>query len=86
MRLRLPPLFWNDHANRDLPCGEVVHKASRYVEIEADDTTIDEIRSDASYYADPSGGPDSYEGRAALMASARATIRAIDKARAKGAS
>lgn len=76
MRLRLPPAFYDDHVSRYLPAGTEVRRTKRYVEVEASDEDAAEIYSDASYYADPSGGPDWAEG-VGIRASALATVKAM---------
>jgi hypothetical protein len=76
VRLRLPPAFYDDHVSRDLPSGVEIRRTSRYVEIEAEDDDLAEIYSDASYYADPVGGPNWPEG-VGIRASARATVKAM---------
>lgn len=80
----LPAKFWNDHADRELPAGELVREAGSRVLVKVTCDELSEIRSDASYYADPAG-PDDYEGRAAMVRSAKATVRAIDAACSGGA-
>lgn len=78
MRLILPAVFYFDHADRGLPAGRVIRRTKRYVEIHAGAATVAEILSDARYYADPTGAPDWAEG-AGIRASARATVRAIER-------
>jgi hypothetical protein len=74
--LWLPAKFWNDHADRELPSGELLCESGNRVRIRATDAELAEILNDAEYYAD-AAGPDEYEGRAALVRSAKATIRRI---------
>ena len=73
--IKLPPKFWLDHAERDLPTPEDVGNAKSYVLVRADDPALPELLNDAEFYADPFG-PDA-EWLGGLKASARATIRAI---------
>lgn len=73
--IRLPPSFYQDHDERDLPTPEDVGKAKSYVLVRADDPALPELLNDAEHYAHP-WGPDA-EGLSGLKASARATVRAI---------
>lgn len=77
----LPAIFWNDHDERALPAGEFLHYSGRRVLIRATDAVLDEIRSDADYYSGP-GGPDWEEGDS-IRRSAAATVKAIDRYRAR---
>jgi hypothetical protein len=73
--IKLPPSFYEDHLERDLPTPEDVGNAKSYVVIRADDPALPELLDDAEHYAHP-WGPDA-EGLSGLKASARATVRAI---------
>jgi hypothetical protein len=73
--IKLPPAFYQDHSERDLPTPEDVGNAKSYVLVRADDPALPELLNDAEYYADP-WGPDA-DWLGGLKASARATIRAI---------
>lgn len=73
-RVKLPRFFYGDHENRGLPSGRVVSKAARYVTVDLDQEAADDLRGDAAHYA----GERDYDP--ALRASARAVIRALDRA------
>lgn len=73
--IKLPPAFYEDHDERDLPTPEDIGKAKSYVLVRADDPALGELLDDAEHYAHP-WGPDA-EGLSGLKASARATVRAI---------
>lgn len=74
---RLPPRFYDDHVDRDLPAGVELSRTKTHVVVEMDDYVAEEILDDARYYSEPYG-PDVDFG---LKASARATAKAIIKAR-----
>lgn len=73
--IKLPPAFYQDHSERDLPTPEDIGNAKSYVLVRADDPALPELLNDAEFCADP-WGPDA-EWLGGLKASARATIRAI---------
>lgn len=75
--LRLPRKFYEDHADRGLPAGEVVEWKTRAVYIKAAKEEILEILSDAAHYehAVEMMGPE-YRG---LQDSASRTIGAIHR-------
>jgi hypothetical protein len=73
--IKLPPAFYQDHDERDLPTPEGIGKAKSYVLVRADDPALPELLNDAEFYAHPYG-PDA-EGLSGLKASAKATVRAI---------
>lgn len=72
----LPAKFWNDHADRELPAGVLIKTRGNRVQVNCTHDELAEILNDAEYYSDPAG-PDDYEGRAAMVRSAKATVRAI---------
>lgn len=76
-RVKVPPTFYLDHVSRDLPSGQIIKITKSYVEVEVTPEELAEILSDARHYA------DKYNGYAAdypgLVASAKATIRAIER-------
>lgn len=74
----LPATFWHDHADRELPAGVLIKERGRRVQVNCTRAELDEIRSDAAYYSDKSGGPDWEEG-GPIRRSAAATVRAIDR-------
>jgi hypothetical protein len=73
--IKLPPAFYDDHDERDLPTPEDVGNAKSYVLVRADDPALRELLDDAEHYAHPYG-PDG-EGLGGLRSSAKATVRAI---------
>ncbi|WP_224962601.1 hypothetical protein [Geomonas subterranea] len=78
MRIKLPARFFFDHMERDLPPGTIVHAGKALVDVEVTPTELEEIESDALYYADrdgPDGQPDG------LKESAKRTLRRIEKFR-----
>lgn len=75
--LRLPPRFYADHVSRDLPAGTVVRRTKTGVYVELTEDEVAEIRSDADYYATAGDAFDT--DLRGLVASAKATVRAIDK-------
>jgi hypothetical protein len=75
--VRLPAYFYTDHLDRLLPTPSEVKSTKRNVWISLNDPCTAELLSDAEYYAGP-GGPDNCSK--GLIASARATMRAIHAA------
>ena len=79
--VRVPTRFFIDHKERDLPTPEVVKETKNHYWIRFDDPNIDELGSDAFFYAFPhidgAGPGQSYWG---LTCSARATVKALAKA------
>lgn len=88
--IRLPSMFWNDHADRALPTPEAVPPSNkRALWVRRDDPALPELLSDARYYADPYGpdgfacGSDDREGQLwgmRLKRSAKLTAEAIEAA------
>lgn len=76
--LWLPEMFWDDHAERDLPAGSLLARRGRRVLVSCTDEELAEIRSDAAHYAH-ANGPSDFDGAGALKRSAAATVRAIDR-------
>lgn len=78
MRLTLPRLFWEDHYER---CAdhdgerEVFVTRRRTVVVDLDRTALNDLRSDAWFYSDPTGLVDGMER---LVRSARATVMALE--------
>ena len=73
----LPAKFFDDHDERELPTPRVLRRTARTVTIAANDPNLVELLNDAEHYADvdgPCAGQREYRG---LVASARATVRAI---------
>jgi len=78
--VRLPPAFWFDHRDRDLPSGRIVKQAKRYIDVEVTPAELAEILSDARFYATSASEYNAdYPG---LVSSARATVRSIEKIKA----
>jgi putative aminopeptidase FrvX len=80
VRLWVPRLFWDDHADRccDHPGmrRELVRLASR-IKVELDKDALDDLKSDAEYYAG-NGAPDWHDG-AAIRRSAKKCRAALAK-------
>ncbi len=81
--IRVPAKFFDDHEERECePFCEPVNRSSRFVWLKPNDPGLDELLSDARYYGDDDGGPDAIDDCGALNRSAKATVRAIEAARA----
>jgi hypothetical protein len=79
MRLTLPKTFWDDHYDRCADhAGErsEIRRNARTVEVELDAVALDDLASDAAYYANK--GLDAID-RPRLVRSARATLRALQR-------
>ena len=73
--LSLPAYFFDDHDERELPTPRVLHRTARTVTVAANDPNLAELLNDAGHYAAPDmHWASEYRG---LVASARATVRAI---------
>jgi len=71
----LPPRFYDDHADRDLPAGRVIGRTRKSVTVELTAAEWTELRSDADHYANSNAyGDPEFRG---LIASARATLRRL---------
>ena len=75
--IRIPRVFLDDHAERDLPTPAIPKSTRPYYWIRADDPALPELVNDAEYYAE--GGIDTraFPHLFGLVASARATLAAI---------
>jgi len=78
--IRITKLFYQDHVERDLPAPPILKQTNRHIWIDASSKYLNDLMSDASFYADPA----SYEAEfgshlSALVRSARATQNAIEK-------
>jgi len=71
--VRLPAMFYDDHAGRGCPSGREISRNSRSVTVDLDATAIDDLRSDAQHYADG----DDYEG--GMRSAARSMLAALDR-------
>lgn len=78
--LRLPRLFFEDHGNRDLPTPEPVRETKKHVFVRREDAAVRDLLEDAQFYCDPYGPDLAPRG---LIASARATVKAIQSATAR---
>ena len=78
--IRIPKTFYQDHVDRDLPAPPIVRETKRHYWIDATSEHLEELLSDASHHGDPACF-DFEVGTylAALILSARATERAIEK-------
>ncbi|WP_415907114.1 hypothetical protein [Oleiharenicola sp. Vm1] len=78
-------VFLRDHADRELPTPAIVREDRRRAWLSIDDPHLDELLSDADFYADPDG-PAGRENRslspAGLKEAAARTAAAIRRARA----
>lgn len=82
MQYRLPPRFIEDVIDRELlPPDVIVRQTQSYVIAELDEAQLAELRKDAEFYVSQSAYWD--ESVRGLVASARATLRAIAKAEAE---
>jgi hypothetical protein len=79
MPLRLPKMFFQDHADRALPTPTVLRENARHVWVGLDDPDLPELLADAEHYAHPDG--TDCEGLGGLVRSAKATVSAIRAAR-----
>ena len=75
--VKLPPIFYFDHKDRDLPSGKIIKQTQTYVMVELTPDELDEIRSDADYYWEMR---DEMTDLRSITSSAGATLRAIAKA------
>lgn len=84
--IRVPAKFFDDHEERECePFCSPFKRTTRFVWLYWNDAGLDELLDDARHYSDEDGGPDAYEGSAAMRRSAAATVAAIEAARASSA-
>ena len=79
--VKLPTRFYDDHADRGLPAGDLVKRTKRYVVVELDAAAYGELISDAEHYADRSQFDQRDPFLRGLCTSAKATVcclRAIE--------
>ncbi len=74
IKVTIPRLYGLDAVERDLDVGEVVKLTSREVTLKCTPAQLDELRSDAEYYADPIGFPKHIHG---ICKSARAALKRL---------
>jgi hypothetical protein len=80
MRLiTIPPSFYDDHIERDLPAPPIIRQVRGRYEIDADHADAAELLDDARHYASPNG-PDCIT--LGLRMSARATVKAMETTKA----
>jgi len=82
---KIPPRFYLDHIARD--CGEsgkIVRSTKQYLIVQLDDLALDDLLGDARFYSseDMRGAFD--PSLTGLIASARATVRALKNQLEKG--
>lgn len=75
--VRIPAKFYTDHEERGLPTPKAHRTTKQAVWIYLNDPDIDELLDDARHYANDVDACDR-----GLVASARATVRNIEKERA----
>jgi len=75
----IPARFAFDHEDRSLPTGEKVKVLARTVRYRCTAPELREWLSDAEYYSDCAGQGWDFGGALALQASARGTVKRIDK-------
>lgn len=83
--LWLPYTFWEDHViGRELPGGAVLkQEGRRRVYVRCNEADLAELESDARHYSDAEFARELGRDYAGLVASARATVRAIQAHRSK---
>ena len=78
MKYKIPPRFYFDHLARECGnSGKIVRSTKNYLIVDLDDIALSDLLDDANYYAE--NGDMSADLRGITL-SARATIKAIDKA------
>lgn len=87
--MKLPARFYLDHRARD--CGEsgkIVHSTKNYVIVELDSAALDDLLSDADYYASLDRKDfldrEDFQANKGVCLSARATVKAINNQLVKG--
>ena len=76
IKVTIPRLYGMDAVERALDVGEVVKLTSREVTLKCTPAQLDELRSDAEYYADPVGFHKYVHG---ICKSAQATLKRLQK-------
>lgn len=83
MKIKVPARFYLDHRARD--CGEsgkVVSSNKNYVVVELDSISLEDLLSDADYYASFEG--EDFRENKGVCLSARATLKVINNQLEKG--
>jgi hypothetical protein len=76
--IRITKMFYFDHVERDLPAPPIVKETKSHIWIDATSTHLNELWSDASFYADSHSFDVEFgSSLAALVRSAKATEKAI---------
>lgn len=77
--IRIPKVFYDDHADRELPAPPVIRETNRHYFIDNEHPDIFELENDAAHYSDATtwGGGIELGG---FERSARATLNAIREA------
>jgi hypothetical protein len=77
MKMKLPAKFYLDHRARDCgQSGKIVRSTQNYVIVELDAIALDDLLSDADYYA--SLRENDFQENKGVCLSARATVKAIN--------
>lgn len=83
MKIKIPNRFYLDHRARDNGAsGKVVSSTKNYVIVELNTAALEDLLSDADYYAALSG--EDFQENKGVCLSARATLKAITKQLEKG--
>lgn len=83
MKMKVPAKFYLDHRARE--CGEsgkLVSSTNNYVIVELDSIALEDLLSDAIYYASLSR--EDFQENKGVCLSARATVKAINDQLEKG--
>ena len=78
--IKIPQRFYEDHLERDLECPAIVKETKTHYWISADDEHLKELHEDADFYAFPYVDARPGEYLWGIVTSARATVKAIEKA------
>jgi hypothetical protein len=73
--VKIPRMFFEDHAQRDLPTPTIVGKVRGGYIIDTNDKAYDELLNDAAYYAHPDGPDQCPEVKAAAKRFLKAIAR-----------
>jgi hypothetical protein len=78
---RVPPTFYDDHVDRDLPAGTVIRRNKKFVYVDLTADELADLRSDAAYYADAldNGEFTDDDWLRSVARSAQSTVAALDK-------
>lgn len=73
--MKIPKVFFIDHAERDLPTPDILSETARHITICATDPSLPELMSDARHYADPRGTDSEFW----LRRAAAALVAAVER-------